>query len=60
VQHTGRAAAVSSLAIAAGLAVNMFSSFPPLAVLGTLGSGVILFALVADLLLTPALLARTR
>jgi predicted RND superfamily exporter protein len=60
VQHTGRAATVTSLAIAAGLAVNVFSSFPPLAVLGTLGAGVILFALFADLLLTPALIALTR
>ncbi len=60
VQHTGRAATVTSVAIAAGLAVNAFSSFPPLAVLGTLGAGAILFALAADLLLTPALLARTK
>jgi predicted RND superfamily exporter protein len=60
VQHTGRAATVTSLAIAAGLAVNVFSSFPPLAVLGTLGAGVIVFALFADLLLTPALIALTR
>jgi hypothetical protein len=60
VEHTGRAVAVTSLALAAGLAVNTFSSFPPLSVLGTLGAGVILFALAADLLLLPALLARTR
>jgi predicted RND superfamily exporter protein len=60
VEHTGRAVAVTSLALAAGLAVNTFSSFPPLSVLGTLGAGVILFALAADLLLLPALLARTK
>jgi hypothetical protein len=59
VEHTGRALTVTSLSLAAGLAVNAFSSFPPLAVLGTLGAGVILFALVTDLLLLPALLALT-
>jgi len=52
----GLAIVVTSGVLVAGLAVNTLSAFPPLAVLGTLGSAVIALALVADLTLLPALL----
>lgn len=55
VTSTGRALIASSLMLAAGLAVNVFASFPALKVLGSLGALVILAALAADLLLLPAL-----
>ena len=54
---TGRAVTVTSITLAAGLAVNLASSFPPLQMLGSLGAAAILLALVADLALLPALLS---
>jgi uncharacterized protein len=59
VATTGRAAALGSIALAAGIGVNVLSSFPPLRTLGVLGGATILMALVADLLLLPALVALT-
>jgi predicted RND superfamily exporter protein len=59
VATTGRAAALSSLALAAGVGVNLLSSFPPLRTLAVLGGATIVAALVADLLLLPALVALT-
>ncbi len=52
----GLAIVVTSGVLVAGLAVNTLSAFPPLAVLGTLGSTVIALALLADITLLPALL----
>lgn len=52
----GLAILVTSGVLVAGLAVNTLSAFPPLAVLGTLGSTVIALALIADVTLLPALL----
>lgn len=52
---TGRALVLTSVMLAAGLAINVFASFPALQVLGSLGALVILAALAADLLLLPAL-----
>jgi predicted RND superfamily exporter protein len=48
--------AVTSVVIAGGLALDSMSSFPPLRMLGLLGAIVISLALLADLLLLPALL----
>lgn len=56
----GLAIVVTSGVLVAGLAVNTLSAFPPLAVLGTLGSTVIALALVADVTLLPALLVWPR
>lgn len=52
----GLAIVVTSGVLVAGLAVNTLSAFPPLVVLGTLGSAVIVLALLADVTLLPALL----
>ncbi len=54
--RSGRAVAFTSLVLTLGLSINTFSSFPPLRMLGTLGAGLVMLALVADLLLLPALL----
>ena len=56
----GLALVVTSAVLVAGLAVNSLSAFPPLQVLGTLGSAVIALALLADLTLLPALLVWPR
>lgn len=56
----GLALVVTSGVLVAGLAVNTLSAFPPLQVLGTLGSAVIALALLADITLLPALLAWPR
>lgn len=56
VRQTGSAVALTSVCLAVGLAANLFSSFPPLVVLGGLGSGLILLAMLADITLLPALL----
>ncbi|HVI03595.1 MAG TPA: MMPL family transporter, partial [Enhygromyxa sp.] len=60
IDHSGRAVAVTSVVIAGGLALNLLSSFPPLQVLGLLGTVVITLALLADLLVLPALLVILR
>lgn len=52
----GLALVITSGVLVAGLAINGLSAFPPLRVLGTLGSAVIGLALLADLTLLPALL----
>lgn len=57
-RHSGTAVMMTSLILAGGLSINLASSFPPLRVLGGLGSTVILLALAADLLLLPALMPR--
>ncbi len=56
----GLALVVTSAVLVAGLAVNVLSAFPPLRVLGTLGSAVIALALLADVTLLPALLVWPR
>ncbi|PRP96531.1 Membrane protein YdfJ [Enhygromyxa salina] len=56
IRHSGRAVAVTSLVIVGGLGLNLGSSFPPLQLLGVLGSVVIGLALVMDLLVLPALI----
>jgi predicted RND superfamily exporter protein len=58
--HSGRAVAVTSVVIAGGLALNLMASFPPLQMLGLLGAVVISLALLADLLVLPALLVLLR
>lgn len=60
VDGTGRPVAITSVVLAAGLAMNLGSSFPPLRVLGGLGAAVILLALASDLLVLPALLVLTQ
>ncbi|HLT38522.1 MAG TPA: MMPL family transporter [Enhygromyxa sp.] len=60
IEHSGRAVAVTSIVIAGGLALNLLSSFPPLQMLGLLGAVVISVALLADLLVLPALLVLLR
>lgn len=54
--HTGRAVLVTSVVIVGGLSLQLLSSFPPMQLLGMLGGAVILFAVVMDLLLLPALI----
>jgi len=58
-EHSGRALVVTTVALAAGLSVQMLSSFPPLRLLGGLGTIIVVVALVADLTLLPALLGYT-
>ncbi|MFV8750569.1 efflux RND transporter permease subunit [Nannocystaceae bacterium ST9] len=55
-QHSGRAVVITSIVVAGGLALNCFSSFPPLQLLGLLGSSVLVLALFANLLVLPALI----
>lgn len=55
-EHSGRALVVTTVALAAGLSVQLLSSFPPLRLLGGLGTIIVVVALVADLTLLPALL----
>jgi predicted RND superfamily exporter protein len=58
VLHTGRAVTVTSVVLASGFLVNVLSSFPNMRIMGMLGAFVILAALLSDLLVLPALLAR--
>lgn len=58
-EHSGRALVVTTVALAAGLSVQLLSSFPPLRLLGGLGTIIVAVALVADLTLLPALLGYT-
>ena len=60
INHSGRAVAATSIVIAAGLALNLGSSFPPLQMLGWLGGLVIMLALLGDLLVLPALIVLVR
>jgi hypothetical protein len=56
----GRAIVATSLALAAGFLVLVSSSFVPLAYFGVLSAVTMIVALLADLTLTPALMASTR
>lgn len=56
VRESGSAVVLTSVCLALGLAANGLSSFPPLVVLGGLGSSLILLAMLADITLLPALL----
>ncbi len=56
VAHSGHAALVTSVALAAGLSLDLFSSFPPLRLLGGLGAAMIALAWVLDVLMLPGLL----
>ncbi|MCP4867272.1 MAG: MMPL family transporter [Proteobacteria bacterium] len=58
VLHTGRAVTITSVVLAAGFSVNLLSSFPATRIMGMLGAFVILTALLCDLFVLPALLAR--
>ncbi|HWB79250.1 MAG TPA: MMPL family transporter, partial [Nannocystaceae bacterium] len=60
VRGTGMACTITSIVLAAGLALFLSSSFPPLRVLGGLGATVIIAALVCDLWLLPAVLRLLR
>jgi predicted RND superfamily exporter protein len=55
---SGTAITLTSLVLAAGLCVNLLSSFTPLIMLGGLGAAVIVFAWLADLVVLPALVLR--
>jgi predicted RND superfamily exporter protein len=55
-QHSGRAVVITSVVVAGGLALNCLSSFPPLQLLGLLGSSVLALALLANLMVLPALI----
>lgn len=55
-RHSGRAVVITSVVVAGGLALDMLSSFPPLQLLGLLGVTVLLLALLANLLVLPALI----
>lgn len=55
-QHSGRAVVITSVVVAGGLAIDMLSSFPPLQLLGLLGASVLMLALLANLLVLPALI----
>lgn len=57
---SGRAVAITTVALTVGLAINLFSSFPPLKMLGALGGAIMMFALLADLIILPALLSFER
>ena len=54
VGHSGRAVAVTTAVLVAGLGLNYFASFPALVLLGLLGAVVLGLALVFDLLVLPA------
>ncbi|GEM_PF-748964 len=54
--HAGRSVTVTSVVLAAGLALNLGASFPPMQMLGLLGAVVVGTAWLADLLLLPALI----
>ncbi|MCA9707187.1 MAG: MMPL family transporter, partial [Myxococcales bacterium] len=56
VARSGHAALVTSVALTGGLAVNLWSSFPPLRLLGALGASTIALAWVLDVLMLPGLL----
>ncbi len=56
VAHSGHAALITSVALTAGLAVNLASSFPPLSLLGGLGASAIAMAWLFDVLVLPGLL----
>jgi len=56
VRSTGRAIWITTLILAFGFGINMFSSFPEVATMGALGATLVVAALVVDVLLVPALL----
>jgi predicted RND superfamily exporter protein len=60
ISHSSWAVTVTSLVIVGGLLLNLGSSFPPLQMLGLLGSLVIGLALLANLTVLPASLALLR
>jgi uncharacterized protein len=60
VRGTGMACTITTLVLAAGLALFLVSSFPPLRVLGGLGAIVLVVALICDLWLLPAVLTLLR
>lgn len=60
IRHSGWAVAITSIVVVGGLLLNLGSSFPPLSLLGLLGSLVIALALVANLTLLPATLVLLR
>ncbi len=60
IRHSSWAVAVTTLVIVGGLLLDVGSSFPPLQMLGLLGSLVIGLALVANLTVLPASLALLR
>jgi predicted RND superfamily exporter protein len=57
VRRTGRAVFITTILLASGFAINLFSSFLQNRTYGGLGAVIILAALVADVLVLPALLA---
>jgi predicted RND superfamily exporter protein len=60
IRHSSWAVAVTSMVIVGGLLLDLGSSFPPLQMLGLLGSLVISLALLANLTVLPASLALLR
>lgn len=55
-RHSGQAITITSFVLAAGLAVNLLSSFPPLRMLGGLGAAIMIWAWLCDVMLLPAFL----
>lgn len=55
-RESGRALTITSIVLAVGLSINLFSSFPPLRLLGGWGGSLILLAWLGDVLVLPALL----
>lgn len=60
IHHSGMAVAITSLVIVGGLLLDLGSSFPALQLLGLLGSITIGLALVANLVVLPALVVLLR
>ena len=54
--HTGKPIFITTVLLVGGFGVNMLSSFPATAMLGALGAVVVAAALVADLLVLPAMM----
>lgn len=60
VLHSGRAVGITTFALTIGLAMNLFSSFPALVMLGFLGAVIMVAALLCDIIVLPALLRLAR
>ncbi len=58
VLHSGRAVFITSILLMGGFGMNLLSSFPATVLMGGLGTIIVAAALVSDVLVLPALLAR--
>jgi len=57
VEHSGRAVTVTAVILVVGIGINMASSFPANVTFGFLGAFILIVALLANLVVLPALLA---